>query len=305
MRISTSSFYASGVARINDLQSSVAKIQDQIASGKRIQTASDDPIAAARVIELSQSQSQNAQFAVNRRNVSNAMTLTDSVLDSTTSALQNIQDLTLTAGGGIASDSDRKALAMAVNANLEQLLSLANSTDAEGNAMFAGYKTSGPAFTKTATGATYNGDQGHVSVQVDTARQMSINNNGDTIFQPGGTDLFKTLTDLVNLLNTPTTTAASKAALTAGLKTAADGVAGSLDSVILARTTIGSNLKALDALDAAGATKDLNFAKSISELQDLDYNAAATQLLAQKTMLDAAQASFVKIAGLSLFNYIS
>lgn len=305
MRISTSSFYASGAARINELQSSVAKIQDQIASGKRIQNPSDDPIAAARILDMTQSQSQNAQFAVNRRNVSGALNLTDGILSSSATALQDVQSLTINAGSGTSSDSDRKAMALAVNASLEQLLSLANSTDAEGNSMFAGYKTSSPAFTKTAAGITYSGDQGAVSVQVDTARQMSLNNSGDKVFQGGGQDVFKTLTDLVNLLNTPADTPAAKAALTAGLKTAADGVAGSLDSVILARTTIGSNLKSLDALDEAGATKDFNFTKSISDLQDLDYNTAVTQLTAQKTMLEAAQASFVKISGLSLFSYIS
>jgi flagellar hook-associated protein 3 FlgL len=61
MRISTNSFYESGVSRINALQSSLGKIQSQISSGKRIQSAADDPVAAAHVIEISQFQAQNTQ----------------------------------------------------------------------------------------------------------------------------------------------------------------------------------------------------------------------------------------------------
>jgi flagellar hook-associated protein 3 FlgL len=231
--------------------------------------------------------------------------LTDSVLSGITSTLQNIQDLTINAGSGTANDADRKTMAIEISSNLDQLLSLANSTDAEGNSMFSGYKTNAPAFTKTSTGASYNGDQGQALIQVDTAIQIPLSNSGDKIFQIGGQDTFKILTDLVNLLNTPVATPANQSALVAGLKSANTGLSNGLDSVSLSRTTIGSYLNRIDALDISGSAKDLSYAKSISDLQDVDYNSAVSQLTSQKTMLEAAQASFVKISSLTLFNYIT
>ena len=45
MRISTSNLFDSNVSRINDTQSSLAKIQQQISTGKRLLTPADDPLA--------------------------------------------------------------------------------------------------------------------------------------------------------------------------------------------------------------------------------------------------------------------
>jgi flagellar hook-associated protein 3 FlgL len=77
-----------------------------------------------------------------------------------------------------------------------------------------------------------------------------------------------------------------------------------LDSVLTVRASVGSSLQELDALDNVGTDRDLQYSKVLSELQDLDYTQAVTQLSMQQVTLEAAQKSFVKTSGLSLFNFI-
>ena len=66
MRISTSTMYESGATRLSELQSSLMRTQQQISANRRILTPADDPVASARALEVTQSQSINKQFATNR-----------------------------------------------------------------------------------------------------------------------------------------------------------------------------------------------------------------------------------------------
>ncbi len=304
MRISTSTIYQQGAARISDLQSSLVKTQQQLSTGRRILTPADDPVAAARALDVTQSQSVNAQYAINRQTAVSSLTSVDSTLASVTSVLQDAKTLTVSAGNGVLSNSDRSNLATQLSSSLDQLLALANTTDGIGNYLFSGYQSGTQPFTKTATGAQYNGDQGQRQVQVDASRQMAVSDSGQALFQGNNQDIFKTLTDLVTLLQTPVIPPAGNAVLTAGLATANGNIDQSLNNVLTVRASVGSRLKELDALDSAGSSRDIQYSQTLSQLQDVDYAKAISQLTQQQTTLQAAQQSFVKIAGLSLFNYL-
>ncbi|MHB1174845.1 MAG: flagellar hook-associated protein FlgL [Sulfuriferula sp.] len=304
MRISTSMLFQQGAARISDLQSNLVKTQQQLSTGRRILTPADDPVAAARALDVTQSQSVNAQYATNRQTAVSSLTAVDSTLASVTTVLQDVKTQTVYAGNGTLSNSDRSNLATQLSSDLDQLLSLANSTDGIGNYLFSGYQTSTQPFVKTATGAQYNGDQGQRQIQVDSSRQMAVSDSGQAIFQGNNQDVFKTLTDLITLLQTPVTTPAGNAALTAGLSAANGNIDQSLNNVLTTRASVGSRLKELDSLNSAGSNRDIQYSQTLSQLQDVDYAKAISQLTQQQTTLQAAQQSFVKIAGLSLFNYL-
>lgn len=298
MRISTQYLFESGGARISDLQSSLVKTQQQIATGSRILTPADDPVAAARALEVTQSQSINTQFSRNRQTAMTALTAEDGTLASVTNLLQSVQDTVTSAGNGTLSDANRASMATTLQANLDQLVGLANTTDAQGNYVFSGYQSNTRAFVQTATGATYQGDSGQQLLQVDGSRQMAIGNTGQSVFQGGGQDVFKTIKSLVTLLQTPGTPAP------ATLATLSSNLSQSLNNVLTVRSSVGSRLNELDALNASGSDRDLQYSQTLSSLQDLDYAKAVTQLTQQQTTLQAAQQSFVKISGLSLFNYL-
>lgn len=304
MRISTQLLFESGAARIGDLQSSLLRTQQQIASGRRILNPSDDPVGATRALEITQSQSINTQYGVNRQNAKSTLSEVEGTLSSVTELLQDVRTTTIAAGNGLLGDTERGFMATELNARLDQLLGLANSRDAMGNYLFSGFQTDTPAFVKSATGATYQGDAGQRMAQVDATRQMAVTTPGSTVFQGGGQDMFQTLNDLITLLQTPVVTPADKANLAAGLATAKSDIDLALDNVLTVRAAGGSRLQELDSLDYAGEDRNLQYSQVLSELQDLDYTKAVTQLSQQQITLEAAQQSFVKTSSLSLFNFI-
>ena len=299
MRISTQTLFDSGAARIGDLQSSLYKTQQQLATGRRILTPSDDPIAAARALEVTQSQSLNTQYGTNRGYAKDSLAMVDSTLSSVTELLQNVKTTAISAGNGTLGDGERASIATALQSSLGQLVGLANTRDAQGNYLFSGFQTTTPAFAQTATGAQYQGDQGQRLIQVDSSRQMAVSSQGQAVFQGGGQDMFKTLNDLITQLNTPGTTGLSTA-----LATADNNLVLALNNVSSVRASVGSRLQELDALDSAGSDKNLQYSQNLSNLQDLDYTQALTELSKQQMTLEAAQKSFVQTSGLSLFKLL-
>jgi flagellar hook-associated protein 3 FlgL len=117
--------------------------------------------------------------------------------------------------------------------------------------------------------------------------------------------LFTTLSNAISTLRAPVTTAADKQALTAGLAQAGANLSAGLDNVLAVRSSLGTRMKELDTLDTAGSDADIQYAGTLSNLQDLDYVKAISQFTQQQTTLDAAQKSFKSMSSLSLFNYIS
>lgn len=299
MRISTQTLFETGAARIGELQSGLAKTQQQIGTGRRILTPSDDPVAAARALEVTQSQSINTQHGVNRQHAKSSLGAVEGTLSSVTSLLQDVKTTVIAAGNGALSDTERGFMATELRGRFEQLLGLANSRDAMGNYLFSGFQTATPAFVETATGASYQGDLGQQRLQVDATRQMAASSPGSTVFQGGGQDVFQTLNDLVTLLNTSGT-----AGLATGLASANGKIDLALDNVLTVRASAGSRLQELDALDNAGEDRHIQYSQILSDLQDLDYTQALTKLSQQQITLEAAQRSFVTISGLSLFNFL-
>jgi flagellar hook-associated protein 3 FlgL len=305
MRISTQTLFETGAARLGELQSGLARTQQQISTGRRILIPSDDPVAAARALEVSQSQSLNTQYGLNRQHAKSALASEEGSLSSVTSLLQDVKTTIIAAGNGSLSDTERGFMATELRGRFEQLLGLANSRDPMGNYQFSGYQTTTPPFAETTPGTVqYQGDQGQRMMQVDATRQMAANSTGQAVFQGGGQDIFVTLNDLITLLQTPVVDAATTTALNNGLATANNNLDLALDNVLTVRASVGSRLQELDALDNAGEDRHIQYSQILSDLQDLDYTQALTQLSQQQITLEAAQRSFVAVSGLSLFNFL-
>lgn len=403
MRISTSQIFQTGVEQLGTLQSNLARTQMQLSTNRRMLTAADDPVASARALEVSQSQSVNTQYATNRANARSSLSQVEAALQGTTLLLQDVQTMAVAAGNGALSQPDREAMATELAGRLDDLLGLANSNDGSGGYLFSGFKSTTLPFTKNATGAAYNGDQGARQLQVGSARQLAISDSGSSVFEnnptgngkfvatagtantgagvistgsvtnaaaltgndyqitfaDGGTtytvidqitglppadapgpmpytsgqqivfdgmaldikgvpadgdtfsvkssqkqSVFETITDMINVLRTPATGAQGQAALTNGLGKAHENLASALDNVLGVRASVGARMKELDTLDSAGDDLNIQYAATLSNLQDLDMVAAISQFTQQQFALEAAQKSFKSMSGLSLFNYI-
>jgi flagellar hook-associated protein 3 FlgL len=194
LRISTSAIFDAGTTQLNTLQSQIAKTQMQLSTNKRNLTAADDPIATARALEVTQSQAMNTQFGTNRSNANASLSLVDKTLQDVTGQIQDIQTLIVTAGNGGYDASNREALATELEGRLTDLIGLANTADGTGGYLFSGYQSTTQPFSKTSSGAAYQGDQGQRMLQVGSARKMAISETGSAIFEaiPTGNGRFTT-----------------------------------------------------------------------------------------------------------------
>lgn len=304
MRISTNTMFHSGISKITSLQSDQSRLQGQISTGKKFSTPAEDPVGAARALEVSHHKEVNNTYATVRKTAKSNLETVEASLTNVTNLLVSAQSTLVAAGNGAYSNKERANIATNLQNSLDALVGMANGKDVYGNYLYSGFKSDAPAFVATATGATYSGDSNVQLLQVDAQRQMEVSVSGDSVFQAGGNDVFATMRNMITLLNTPITDATTQAAFTSGLATAIDGMKASADNVLNVRASVGSRLNELDSLDLAGQDRDLQYDSALSDIQDLDYASAISDFTKNETILEAAQKTFSATTQLSLFKYI-
>jgi flagellar hook-associated protein 3 FlgL len=77
-----------------------------------------------------------------------------------------------------------------------------------------------------------------------------------------------------------------------------------LDNVLRVQASVGARMNEIDSLQSTASDLDLQYSERLSNLQDLDYAKAISDLSRQQLQLEAAQKSFVRITSLSLFSVI-
>jgi len=142
---------------------------------------------------------------------------------------------------------------------------------------------------------TFNGAQLQISGTPAAGDSFSVASSANQ-------DVFTTLQNLVTALTT--TGASGQPAVVNGINRAVEAIDQALTNVSTVQSQVGSRLSAIDSQSSTSSSLTLQVTGTISNLRDLDYAAAITKLNQQMTGLQAAQASYVKIQGLSLFNYI-
>ncbi|AHE70955.1 flagellar hook-associated protein FlgL [Enterobacter ludwigii] len=313
MRISTQMMYDQNMRGITDSQSKWLSYGEQMSTGKRVNRPSDDPIAASQAIVLSQSQSQNSQFALARTFATQKVSLEDNVLAQVNTALSSVREKLVYAANGTLSDDDRLSLATDIQGVRDQLMNLANTADGNGRFIFAGYKTESAPFD-SATG-DYKGGLEPITQQVDTARNMAISHTGQQIFEsitsnaqevPGGgygeTNMFKILDATIASLKTPIendpTAAAAQAQVIANAQI---GIKNSQNNILTVVADVGTKMNELEKLDTLGDDRALGQTKQMSDLVDVDWNAAISSYTMQQAALQASYKAFSDMQGMSLF----
>lgn len=299
MRISTSTMYDMGVSAIQQQQFDLLKVQQQLSTGKRVLTPADDPVAASQSLDVTQSKSLNDGYTKNILAARSSLEIEESTLGSIGSLIQDAKSVAINAGNPTLSAANRLALATELRGKYHQLVGLANRTDGNGQYLFSGYKGSTLPYNQVTGAGTYQGDQGQRMIRINASRMLEVSDPGSSVFKPGTAgDAFKVISDLADALDG--TVAFSQAAINNALT----GLDEALGTVLDVRTSVGGRLKELDSAQAFVDDLDTQYQQVLSQLQDLDYASAITALTRQQTTLDAAQKSFMKVQGLSLFNYM-
>lgn len=300
MNISTAQMFQQAVSNMLSKQTEVAKTQQQLSTGLRILSPSDDPAAATRILDLNQVIATTSQFQRNADFAETRLAQTESVLTQVGNLLQRTRELSVRANNASLNAFDRQAIAAEVKQNLQALVQLANSQDANGEHLFSGFKTSTIPFSDSGGGNfVYNGDQGQRSLQIGASRQVTVGDSGEAIFMRvddgagGNSSMFAVLNDFVNDLqaNTPSATTLTR-------------LDSALDVVMNTRASIGARMNSIEGQRSANDSFLLLLQEDRSNLRDLDYAEAISRFQQQITALQAAQQSFVKIQGMSLFNYL-
>ena len=121
-----------------------------------------------------------------------------------------------------------------------------------------------------------------------------------------GTDVFAAIGDVIKALKTPIEGAGpqGQAKVLNALSTANRKITNAHDNVLTVRSSVGSRLNELDALQVTGDSRALSDKSYLSDLQDLDYATAIAEFYQRQTALQASQQTFVRIQQIALFNYL-
>lgn len=403
MRISTNQINDQAVGAMLDTQTKAARTQLQLATGRKILTPADDPAAGASILGLKQAIAVNEQYQKNADTARARLHREESALTGVENLLQRVRELAIQGNNDSQNSQTRRAIASEVRERLSELLATANTMDANGEYLFAGYQRhTQPFAANPAGGYSYFGDQGQRFLEIGPDRQMADGDPGADVFQliGNGNGTFTTLDNPANTGNgvidpgtvggtfvpdtytitftqaLPTdpityavTGAVSGVVVAAGtpyssgaqinfngvslnvtgapanadsftvtsstnqdlfttvenlataLETGASGTAGhaqfhnainrflvDLDqaqtNIEDVRARIGGRLNAIDSQVDGNDLATLQLRETLSTVEDLDYAEAISRLNLQLLALQAAQQSFVRIQGLSLFNFL-
>ncbi len=139
--------------------------------------------------------------------------------------------------------------------------------------------------------------------------QMSIKGNpanGDsfTVSPSGNQSIFDTVKSMIVALETPASGQPGGTRLSNNLNSVMQSLSNGLEHILTKQASIGARLQEIDALESVGSDQNIQYEQLLSQLQDVDFAKATTDLQRQQLYLQAAQQAYVRVSGLSLFNYI-
>lgn len=298
---STAAFYDRSLSNLSSLRSQAEETQAELSSGQRLQRSSDDPVAASRLRQLARAEAFDEIDTAATNRATTDLTLADDALTQITTFVIRLQELATQAASSTLSASQRAGIGQEVVQIRENLVGLANSRDGAGNALFGGNSASA-AYTLDAAGnASYvgTGQAGTIALGAGQSVVRGITGPEFLQFQSGGatTDLLTLTKDLADALTTGTGGAAAATAALAGLS---DG----LDAITTAQTVIGSRLNWIDLnTERRIGLSELRLTEQ-SEVGGVDMTESIARLQNTMLVLEASQASFSKLANLSLFSVL-
>ena len=395
MRIATITFQQNATTQMQTLQGQMARTQNDLATGKKLHSAADDPAAMVQVNELGVQLSASQQYVKNGDSASSALQLEEQALSDATNVLQSARDLAVQANNPALSAVQRTDIATQLTQQLQSLMAIGNRVDGNGNQLFAGIASSTIPFGQSGGVVGYAGSNEVSQIQIGPNQRIASGDSGATVFMniPAGNGTFTTSGTLTNTgtgsigVGTVTTPSAwvpdtytisfttpssysvtNSAGAVVGTGTAFQdgnsipfmgiqvpitgtpaagdsftvakaGTASAFDTLSsLTRTlnstslnspqrasqiegalqqidnaisnmssvsaSVGARINSITSSQGAAQALQTNLATSVSQLSDVDYAAAITQLNTEELSLQAAQSSYASIARLSLFNYI-
>lgn len=182
MRISTSHIFQNGIDVIQRQQAEISRTQNQLGTGRRILSPSDDPSGSVQALQFESRIDQTKQFQRNGGLAEQRLRLTEVTLASVGDGLQRIRELSVKANNATETDETRRYIAGEMQQVLNGLVDLANTRDANGEYLFAGYKSQTQPFVTQGGEVSYQGDDKARQVDISPVRKLAVGDPGNAVF---------------------------------------------------------------------------------------------------------------------------
>ncbi len=293
MRIDATSI-ASLLQSAHSLSNRQTAIAQQLSSGVRLSSLSDDASAAGRSAQLSSTLAQTDAFVQSATTTSSRLQAADTALSSVVSQLTSAVSIAVQGANDTQSTTDRNALAEQLTSIKESIRTLANS-NYQGAYLFAGSKSTAEPFTAAADGTvTYSGDTSTSTLRLTNGDQIPDAVAGSTIFADVSNPVFSSLDSLITSLRGGI---APDTAQVATLRNA-------LSTVITQRSVLGAQASRIDSEKTYVTSQQANLETDQSNLLASDPVSLATELSENKTQQSALLQSLAIVDKTSLFDYL-
>lgn len=269
------------------------ELQEQLATGKKINRAQDNPIGASRMLQMEATLSTLDQYLKNVQHAQAFLDTTETALNGALDVLEEVRAVAATQGEPAVSEADRQAAAAVIEGYLGQLVQLGNTKF--GNVyIFGGRETMSAPFDDA---GTYSGDSGQVEISIGSGHTAVINVPGSVAFkgEGGGEDLFDILADLKSALINNSTSDIRAAA--ARLETAYQQVNCEISKV-------GLGVKQLEIAESSISDMQYNVQCLQSATSDADPAEVATQFQVQANTSEATLLAATRMLGVSLVDLL-
>ena len=296
--VSTAAFYDRAGLDMTALRTRAEALQTALSTGQRLTRASDDPVGAAQLRSLARANDFAAIDQTTAARATSDLTLTDSALSSFASYVTRAQELATQAANGTLTAAQRSGIGTELTQMADELVRLANTRDSAGHALFGGQAT-GDAYSITSTGTLkYEGTPTATELPLGDGQTVTKGLTGPEFMNFSSTNLYAVVKGLADALQGGATDPAQAA------RDALGQLDTGLESITTAQTVVGARLNWIDLVGERRTQLGELRSSEEADVGGAELAATVTQLQQVMTVLEASQASFAKLAGLSLFDLL-
>lgn len=297
--VTTSAFYERSTRSIGALRAQAEALQAAIGSGQRLTRGSDDPVAASQLRSLARAENLAAIDSRTTIRATSDLALADSTLSDFAAYVTRVKELAVQAANDTLTPAQRAGIGVEIAQVHDELLRLANSRDSAGHALFGG-ETSGPAYVRDAAGnPVYAGTATAGELALGEGQSVTRGVTGPEFLNftgPGGaTNLFAVVRTLGDALQDGAGDPAQAA------RDALGQLDSGLEAITTTQTVVGSRLNWIDLVTERRTLHSEQRSDQQAEIGGADIAETVSRLQQTMTVLEASQASFVRLSGLSLF----
>ncbi len=285
------------VNSLDQSSASEAQLTEELGSGSRVNSLSDDPIAAGNNVLLSQQIGSDDTFSQTAASTQSMLQMSDSALSTVVSQLTSAVSLATEANNGTLNASDLESIGNQLAGIRNEVVSLANTTYL-GQYLFSGSQgTTAPYTLDTSTSpavATYQGDADVDYLQTPNGQKIQLNVPGSQIFSSPGNDVLGTLNALVTDFSsgTPSSTANADS----------QALSSALSYVTQQRVVIDNSLSRLSDAETYTQSESTQLQAAQTTLLQANVGQVATQLSTAETQQAALSQVIATLGKQSLFN---